>query len=644
MRTRFTLLLSALLLVAPGTLVAQRPAARPAPWPAVAPVRGPLRITVTYPAAGTAIAAGDSTFLFGTVGDGRASLTVAGRPVTVAPNGAWLAWVPIPRDSVFALALEARLGGDTARADLPLRRAGWVREEGAWVDRGSMAPTGDVRLPRDEPLPLTVRAAPGARVRLRLADGTVIPFVADSIAPVAGAALRAFDHDDRNLQQLARGDRYVGVAHDAVHGVPGLTPLSAWPREASGRPDPVLEVIVGADTSRTPWPLRVARLTGGAVAVRLDDDPLRKGGTDRTTIGRGLPGGTYSWFFPQGTRTRAEARIGNDVRLRLDGAAIAWVPADEVHPAAAPDDPRTAYMGSLTLTPDSSGRTRLRIPLSRPIPMRVDEDERALSITLADVVADADWTRFVANTRFVSSLTWRQETADRVVLTLRFARPLWGWRVRAAGTDLVFEFREPPAIDPARPLKGRHIVVDPGHPPVGACGPTNLCEPEANLGVAQQVRDLLVAQGAHVTMTRTGMESVGLWERVAHADSLDAELLVSIHNNALPDGVNPETNSGTSTFYNHLPSLPYARAVQRALVASLGLRDLGIARGDLALVRPTWYPSVLTEGLFLMVPAQEASLRTVAGRRRYAVGVVNGIRAFLAETGRMSTSSGLGRP
>ena len=91
-----------------------------------------------------------------------------------------------------------------------------------------------------------------------------------------------------------------------------------------------------------------------------------------------------------------------------------------------------------------------------------------------------------------------------------------------------------------------------------------------------------------------------LWPRVQLAEQAGAELLVSIHNNALPDGVNPFTNNGTSVYYNQPRSLPLARAIQAALVRRLGLRDLGFGRGDLALVRGTWMPSVLTEGLFMI--------------------------------------------
>ena len=194
----------------------------------------------------------------------------------------------------------------------------------------------------------------------------------------------------------------------------------------------------------------------------------------------------------------------------------------------------------------------------------------------------------------------------------------------------MLEIRRPPVIDPEQPLRDRLIVVDPGHPPAGAKGPTGLREAVANLAVALRVRTLLERAGARVVMTRVSDSSVWLRPRIQLADSIDAELLVSIHNNALPDGVNPFVAHGSSVFYFHPQSLPLAREIQRALVKRLQLRNLGVTRGNLALTRPTWMPAVLTEGLFIMMPEQEAVLRTAEGQQLYALAVVEGIEAFLA--------------
>jgi N-acetylmuramoyl-L-alanine amidase len=153
---------------------------------------------------------------------------------------------------------------------------------------------------------------------------------------------------------------------------------------------------------------------------------------------------------------------------------------------------------------------------------------------------------------------------------------------------------------------------------------------------------MLEGAGARVLMTRTTDTAIDLWRRVAIADSGGAELLVSIHNNALPDGVNPFTNNGTSVFYNQPRSIPLAAAIQRALVQRLDLPDLGISRGDLALVRPTWMPAVLCEGMFMILPDQEMALRSARGQWRYARGVFEGMERYLRDRGRMG-SSGVGQ-
>ena len=200
---------------------AQRPAAA---LPPVPPVHGALKPQVVYPAAGSLIDAGDSTFLFGTVGDGDAQLTVAGQPVAVAANGAWVAWIAIPPDSSFLVRLVAHRGADSATALHRLIRAGWVRETGAWVDRASLTPTGEVWMPDGEPLALAVRAAPGATVQLVLPNGAALRFFADSIAGPINEGVRNFDSDDRKLARTVRGDRYVATLRGALNAQGGLEP------------------------------------------------------------------------------------------------------------------------------------------------------------------------------------------------------------------------------------------------------------------------------------------------------------------------------------------------------------------------------------------------------------------------------------
>jgi N-acetylmuramoyl-L-alanine amidase len=150
----------------------------------------------------------------------------------------------------------------------------------------------------------------------------------------------------------------------------------------------------------------------------------------------------------------------------------------------------------------------------------------------------------------------------------------------------------------------------------------------AVLPVAERLRDLLQQRGATVVMTRTSADPVSLGARPAAARRAGAHAFVSVHLNALPDGVNPFTANGTSTLFFHQHSEPLARAVQAELVRRLGQRDLGIHYQNLAVARPPWVPSVLAEGLFLMLPEQEAALRSAEGRERYARALADGVEAY----------------
>jgi N-acetylmuramoyl-L-alanine amidase len=383
------------------------------------------------------------------------------------------------------------------------------------------------------------------------------------------------------------------------------------------------------DTIRARWPLQLALLDSLPLLAELHDDSTRVGDIDSLSVGRSMPGGTYHWFFPSGTTTAVSGRLNDDLRIRLSSISEAWVAAGDGRPlsgaVAAP-----AIVGSVTLTPRSKGAI-LRIPLSRRVPFQVTESGRSLAIRLYGTVGDVNWIRYGVSDSLVPQVSWAQTSADETVLTLELGVPVWGYHTRWERGDLLLEVRRPPVIDRSNPLRGVLLAVDPGHPPAGATGPTGLREAEANLGVALELRRLLQAGGAKVLMTRTTDTPVDLWPRVKLAESADADLLISIHNNALPDGINPFTNSGTSVYYNQPRSIPLARAIQSALVRRLGLRDLGIGRGDLALVRATWMPSVLTEGMFMILPEQEAALRTPEGQHLYALAVYEGVREFLRE-------------
>jgi len=423
--------------------------------------------------------------------------------------------------------------------------------------------------------------------------------------------------------------RYVGWLPAAALCVDGRTACAT------------LVVTVGADTAMARWPLDVNLVdrTFPTVVV-LDDDTAHTGTTDSLTPGRAVPHGTYNWFFPTGTVAVESARWNDQVRLQLSRATVAWVNEADVVRLPPGTPPPGGVVSSVRLTSGPRSVT-LRVPLPARLPYQITERERSLTVRLYGGASDINWMQYgeggggaAGTDPLVTRMSYAQPAADEVTITLELARRVWGYRARFDGRDLLLEVRRPPVIDREHPLRGRTVALDPGHPPLGAKGPTGLWEPVATLAVALKAKTLLERAGAVVFLTRTDSMPIELYPRTHFAELHDADVLVSIHANALPDGVNPFTNSGTSVYYFQPRSTRLARELDRALVTEFRVRDLGIGRGDYALVRPTWMPAALTEGLFIMLPEQEAVLASEDGQWRYARGVVSGIENFLRERAR----------
>jgi N-acetylmuramoyl-L-alanine amidase len=623
-----------------GLLLALVACAGPSRSPSVgAPAPGavPLAISVVYPPliadstgwrAAVTMQARDSSFVFGSVGRGDATLTINGVPIAVTAQGTWLAWLPLPDDSVARFTLDARAGG--ARVTLGFTAALPARfvppDTGPWIDTTSLSPVGDLWIRDGEGFALEVRASSTAHVRLVLPDSTAIPLVWEPLAPRPPWGERAFATTPpaRRARVL---ERHVGwwAGHSASDPGSVLAPAPV----DSAAPGVIVEAIEGSDTARAIWPLRVGVLDPRSPTVAVvNDDTAGTGTTDSILAGRPAPYGTYHWFLPTGTRARVSGRRNDQVRLQLSRGAAAWVDAHDVQPLPAGTPPPGGTTQALRLE-SHGGSVVLRVPVAVPVPFRVDEAGGRLALTLYGVAANADWIQYGPADSLVALITLEAPAEDETRIVVDLTRPVWGYRTQWEGSDLRLEIRRPPAVDPRHPLRGRVVALDAGHPPAGSTGPSGAFEGDVVLEVARRARRLLEEAGARVIMLRDDPAPLGLVERLRGAERSDAELLISIHANALPDGVNPFVNSGTSTYFYHPRSAPFARSVNDALVRRLGFRDLGVGRGDLALARPTWMPAILTEGLFMMVPEQESVLTSMAGQDAYARGLVEGTAAFL---------------
>jgi N-acetylmuramoyl-L-alanine amidase len=127
------------------------------------------------------------------------------------------------------------------------------------------------------------------------------------------------------------------------------------------------------------------------------------------------------------------------------------------------------------------------------------------------------------------------------------------------------------------------VVLDPGHGgdhDTGAQGRNGLIEKAANLRVAEATQEALADRGIPSVLTRTADYATTLTTRADLADTLGAELMVSIHHNAPTPG--PSEVPGVEVFIQstsqdsrRLGGLLYEHSME-----ALGQLDVAWSRAD----------------------------------------------------------------
>ncbi|MDD4051659.1 MAG: N-acetylmuramoyl-L-alanine amidase, partial [candidate division Zixibacteria bacterium] len=349
-----------------------------------------------------------------------------------------------------------------------------------------------------------------------------------------------------------------------------------------------------------------------------------------TTIRTGPRQGYLSICQPAGVRTEMAGRLGRWLKLRLTDCLYGWVPDTSVT-ILPTGTPLTPAVIPYVQTIDNGTSVSVLASTSQRVPFRVEENpaENSLTIFLYGAKSNTDWIRYDTRDSLITRIQWTQPQTETYVLTVFLKDPpLWGYDAYYDGTRFRLDIRKRGTSEIR--ISDLRFVIDPGHSPdPGAIGPTGLAEKEINLAIARKLKTQLERRGAEVVLTRNDTSGISLYDRPKLAVRERADIFISIHNNALPDGVNPFVNNGVATYYYHPHSEPLARAVQARLARETGLKDFGLFYGNLAVDRPSQFPSILIEGAFIMLPDQEAKLKTDRFQTKLARAIAAGIMDYL---------------
>ena len=248
-------------------------------------------------------------------------------------------------------------------------------------------------------------------------------------------------------------------------------------------------------------------------------------------------------------------------------------------------------------------------------PLRIVLDFPGAVAGAADIVFPGDG-RLIHAVRLVSD---PQDGHARLVLDMDH---LMAFRVQDADNPPRVAVR----FQPAR-LSDRLIVLDPGHggKDPGALGRWSQ-EKDLNLDIAARLCQLLTAQGSCALMTRTTDCYFPLYDRPLLANSVGADLFVSVHHNASP---RRNSGRGTETYYYEPQDKCLATMIHERLLAGLRLKDNGVRRRSLAVLRESQMPGVLCEIGYINNDAEEELLRDVGFRQRAAEAIFDGLRGYV---------------
>jgi N-acetylmuramoyl-L-alanine amidase len=568
------------------------------------PIQPENPIRIVHPAENAKLPALSSSFVFGSaLPDGI--LSINGKPVPIHPGGGFLAMVDLTPGE-FQIKAELRLGDKTYQ----LTRTIMVAQP-------------------EQPAPES-------------------PLTIEYITPNKDLQLLPGDY----LTVVCKGSPGK-IGFFSIRGVKGNFPMT----ESKAVPGGIYHGAyrIGKDDQLKKSRIEVtlqdksykkSKKSSGTVSLFSTDIPVMAEVITPNTVLKAGPAlsqyesAGYLMFPPVGTLLQITGSIGDEYRVRLSERRTVWVNKNQVKLLPKGALPNRAVAGNISLSM-AENSTFIRVSLDRKLPFQIvpDTEGKYIDISFYGAYSNTDWITN-AVTGAVKQLQWFQDDQETYRLRIdTIPNSWWGYDARYEDQQFVLELRTPPAVKVNNsPLQDLIIAIDPGHSAdTGAVGPTGYAEKDANLAQALVLKEKLLAKGAKVIMTRVGDEDVPLSKRTQIAQEAKADLLISIHNNALPYSGNPFEKRGFGVYYFTPMSLPLAREIHEAYVTTFSgnqefnLPNDGLFYGNLALTRSPQMPSALIESAYMIVPEEEAYLKTEAFRSVCANAIITGMERYLRQ-------------
>jgi N-acetylmuramoyl-L-alanine amidase len=426
---------------------------------------------------------------------------------------------------------------------------------------------------------------------------------------------------DSEPQAIYGAGQYLGCAVAKATGIAPEQPSTR--QEAKPQPTALIQKEL-APTKIAALPSANANLEVAEVIV--DNAVTRTGPNSNYSRVTPLPKGTKATVVGRQDGDN-NGKTANFVHLDYGG----WVNATDLKTTNVATAPQAIV--KTVQSQSRNGHTELRFPLEAAVPIAIEQQEKALKLTLFNTTTRSENLKLPGD-QLISQVAVQTRQPSQVEYTFNFkSGQQWGYKYRYEGNNLVLVLRHPPRLNKnsSQPLSGTRIFIDPGHggEDSGALGPNGYTEKEATLFAAKLLGNELVAKGAQVFLSRESDKTISLDDRRAMVDKIEPTISLSLHYNSLPDGTDPNKVKGFSTYWYHSQAQGLANFLHTYVVQYGNRPRYGVTWDNLALARPAAAPSVLLELGFMSNPEEFEWVSNPEAQQQMSKVLANGITQWM---------------
>ena len=315
-------------------------------------------------------------------------------------------------------------------------------------------------------------------------------------------------------------------------------------------------------------------------------------------------------------------------RVEIENNKYFWVNKKYVEVQAIIPEKRIDNIKKITFK-EEKNKYKLNIETDFKSPYIINENGNNLNFTLYDNYFDPIETKISnKNGSFELPLAF----VDDLEIKYKNDKPLFGYNVESYEKGYILNVKKSPKINPKKPLKNIKVTLDAGHGGYekGACC-FGLEEKNINLQIVKKLRKELKKQGAKVYLTRKKDKKTDLYERISFAKEKDSDILLSIHQNSLPNPKYVDKKHGVGTYYYHPQAYPLAQKIQENLLEATKFKDDKVNYASFAITRATLPVSVLIECGYIIKQDEAEKISDKKFQKIIAKAITKGCAQYLKE-------------